>query len=121
MAEAVVRCPHCQSADVVKYGQASNGKARFRCQQRERCGRTFLGSYAYPGCTPAVKRQMIEMTLNGSGIRDIARVLQVGPNTVMKELKKSVRPVADKHPRGRGLLFRHAHGRSAARRSGGGR
>ena len=35
MAEAVVRCPHCQSDAVVKYGKASNGKERFRCQQRE--------------------------------------------------------------------------------------
>jgi transposase-like protein len=42
MAEAVVRCPHCQSEAVVKYGKASNGKERFRCQQREHCGRTFL-------------------------------------------------------------------------------
>ena len=29
------------------------------------------------------------MTLNGSGIRDIAWVLQVGPTTVIKELKKT--------------------------------
>src|SRR5215203_4160051 len=121
MAEAGVKCPHCQSEAVVKYGKTSTGKERFRCQQTPQCGRTFLRSYAYPGCLPTVKQQIVEMTLNGSGIRDIARVLQVGPNTVMKELKKSVRPVADKHPRGRGLLFRHAHGRSAARRSGGGR
>ena len=121
MAEAAVRCPHCQSEAVVKYGKASNGKERFRCQQSAQCGRTFLRSYAYPGCLPTVKQQIGEMTLNGSGVRDIARVLQVGPNTVMKELKKSVHPVADKHQRGRGLLSRHDHGRSAARRSGGGR
>jgi insertion element IS1 protein InsB len=89
MAEAVVRRPHCQSDAVVKYGRASNGKARFRCQQRERCGRTFLQTYAYPGRLPYVKQQMVEMTLNGSGIRDIARVLHVGPNTVIKELKKA--------------------------------
>jgi hypothetical protein len=36
-----------------------------------------------------VKRQIVEMTLNGSGIRDIARVLRVGPNTGLKELKKA--------------------------------
>ena len=99
MAEAVKRCTHCQSDAVVKYGKASNGKARFRCQQREHCGRTFLQTYAYPGCLPTVKQQMVEMTLNGSGIRDIARVLQVGPNTVLKELKKSVRPLTGKPKR----------------------
>jgi transposase-like protein len=118
MAEAAVRCPHCQSEAVVRYGKTSNGKARFRCQQRARCGRTFLQSYAYPGCLPAVKQQIVEMTLNGSGIRDIARVLQVGPNTVIKELKKSGRPLARQHQRGGRLLSGRDHGRSATRRGG---
>ena len=88
MTAAVVRCPHGQSYAVVKYKKASNGKERFCYQQRDRCGRTFLRAYTYPGRTPEVKRQIVEMTLNGSGIRDIARVLRVGPNTVLKELKK---------------------------------
>jgi transposase-like protein len=88
MAVEAVRCPHCQSEAVVKYGTATNGKARYRCQQAGPCGRTFIRAYAYPGRTPAVKGQIIEMTLNGSGIRDIARVLQVSPNTVIRELKK---------------------------------
>jgi len=92
MAVEAVRCPHCQSEEVVRYGRASNGKERFRCQQSERCGRTFIRAYAYPGRLPAVKQQIIEMTLNGSGVRDIARVLQVGPNTVIKELKKKLPP-----------------------------
>ena len=121
MAEAVVRCPHCQSEAVVKYGKASNGKARFRCQQREQCGRTFMRTYAYPGRLPEVKRQIVEMTLNGSGVRDIARVLQVGPNTVIKELKKSARPLTSEQKRGRGVLSRRDHGRSAARGGRGGR
>ena len=121
MAEAVVRCPHCQSDAVVKYGKASNGKERFRCQQSDRCGRTFLRSYAYPGCLPTVKQPIVEMTLKGSGIRDIARVLQVGPNTVLKEIKKSAWPLAGKHKRGGGRLSRRDHGRSAARGRSGGR
>ena len=91
MAVETICCPHCQSETVVKYGKASNGKERFRCQQGEQCGRTFIRGYAYPGRTPEVKRQIIEMTLNGSGVRDIARVLQVSPTTVIGELKK--RPV----------------------------
>ena len=88
MAVEAIRCPHCQSETVVKYGKASNGKERFRCQQVEQCGRTFIRGYAYPGRTPEVKRQIVEMTLNGSGVREIARVLQVSPTTVIGELKK---------------------------------
>jgi transposase-like protein len=88
MAGEVVQCPHCQSKEVVKYGTASNGKERYRCQRGEACGRTFIRAYAYPGRVPEVKRQIVEMTLNGSGVRDIARVLHVSPTTVIGELKK---------------------------------
>jgi transposase-like protein len=118
MAEAAVRCPHCQSEAVVKYGKTSNGKERFRCQQREQCGRTFLRSYAYPGCLPTVKQQIVEMTLNGSGIRDITRVLHVGPNTVIRELKKSSRPLSGQQECSRRLLSRRDHRRSAPRGGG---
>ena len=88
MAMEGVRCPHGQGSAVVKYGTTSNGKARYRCQQTGTCGRTFIRDYAYPGCLAEVKQQIVEMTRNGSGIRDIARVLPVGPTTVIKELKK---------------------------------
>jgi transposase-like protein len=104
VAVEVVRCPHCQGSAVVKYGTASNGKARYRCQQAATCGRMFLRTYADPGCQPEVKQQMVEMTLNGSGIRDIARVLRVGPTTVIKELKKSGGAVTGEQSRGRGVL-----------------
>ena len=106
----VVQCPHCQGSEVVKYGTTSNGKARYRCQQEATCGRTFLRTYAYPGGVPEVKPQRVELTLNGSGIRDIARVLQVGPTTVIKELKKSGRPLAGEHSRGRGMLSGRNYG-----------
>jgi transposase-like protein len=117
MAEAAVKCPHCQSEAVVKYGKTSNGKERFRCQQRAACGRTFVRSYAYLGCLPTLKQQIVAMTLNGRGIRDIARVLHVGSNTVLRELKKSRRVVPGQPKRGGGVLSGGDHGRSAARRS----
>src|SRR5262245_27980038 len=99
MSEAAVKCPHCQREAVVKYGKTGTGKERFRCQQRERCGRTFVRSYEYSGCLPTVKQQIVDMTLNGSGIRDIARVLHVGSNTVLREFKKSRRAVPGQHER----------------------
>ena len=117
MAEATVRCPHCQSEAVVKYGKTSNGKERFRCQQRPEGGRTFVRSYVYPGCLPTVKQQIVDMTLNGSGIRDIARVLHVGPNPGLRELKQSRRAVPGQPERRGGLLSGGDHGRSPARRS----
>ena len=91
MAMEVVQCPHCQSREVVKYGTASNGKDGIGVSRARHVAGRFH-HYTYPGCVPEVKRQMVEMTLNGSGIRDIARVLQVGPTTVIKELKKKLPP-----------------------------
>jgi len=44
--------------------------------------------YTYQGQSPEVKRQIVDMAMNASGIRDTARVLHVSPNTVIKELKK---------------------------------
>jgi transposase-like protein len=39
----------------------------------------------YPGRKREVKQQIVDMTLNGSGIRDVARVLHVSTATVLKE------------------------------------
>lgn len=51
-------------------------------------GRTFILDYAYPGQSRKVKEQIVDMALNGSGIRDTARVLHVSTSTVIKQLKK---------------------------------
>ncbi|WP_163014082.1 IS1-like element transposase [Streptomyces sp. S1] len=38
---------------------------------------------------PGVKERIVEMSINGSGVRDTVRVLKVGINTVIRVLKKS--------------------------------
>ena len=83
-----VTCPVCGGIDVVKYGQASNGKQRFLCQEQTCPRQTFIQSYSEKGRLPQVKQQIIDMALNGSGVRDTARVLGISPTTVINELKK---------------------------------
>ncbi len=87
-----VCCPHCQSNEVVRHGKSTNGKQRFRCLEPECPYQTFSLNLAYPGRNREVKQQIIEMTLSGSGVRDIARVLRVSTSTVMRELKKTRSP-----------------------------
>jgi transposase-like protein len=41
---------------------------------------------------PEVKNKIIDMAINGSGIRDTARVLEISPTTVINELKKRILP-----------------------------
>ena len=50
---------------------------------------TFGLDSAYPGRKREIKKQIVDMTVNGSGVRDIARVLRVSTATVLKELKKN--------------------------------
>ena len=87
-----VRCPYCQRDLVVKRGKTDTGKQRYRCQNPDCSHQSFLLDPAYKGRLPEVKRQVIELSLNGSGIRDTARVLQISPTTVIQELKKKGRP-----------------------------
>ena len=90
MALIPVVCSHCQTdKDVIKNGKTAQGKQRFLCRSQNCQGRTFMLNPSYPGRTPAVKEQIVEMSLNGSGIRDIARVLHVSTRTVIGELKKT--------------------------------
>jgi transposase-like protein len=85
----VLHCPHCQGTAIVRYGNTRQGKQRYRCRAcRQGRGRTFLLDYSYAGQSPEIKEQIVEMAMNASGIRDIARVLHVSTNTVMTELKK---------------------------------
>jgi insertion element IS1 protein InsB len=86
-----VRCPYCQSDQVIKGGQTETGKQRYRCQQAHCSHRSFVLEPTYNGRLPEIKAQIIDMALNGSGIRDTARVLKISPTTVINELKKKSR------------------------------
>ena len=87
--EAII-CPHCKSEDVTKYGLTSDGKQRYECKNKNCHAKTFIRNYSYKGRIPEVKKQIIEMSMNASGIRDISRVQNVSPVTVIKELKKRI-------------------------------
>nr|WP_061509370.1 IS1-like element transposase [Endozoicomonas montiporae] len=44
--------------------------------------------YRYKACEPGVKEKIIDMAINGSGIRDTSKVLGISKTTVIKTLKK---------------------------------
>lgn len=88
MITQVLHCPNCHGTDIVKHGKSPEGKQRYKCREAACDGRTFILDYAYPGQFCQVKQQIVEMAINGSGVRDTARVLHVSPSTVIRELKK---------------------------------
>jgi insertion element IS1 protein InsB len=58
------------------------------CQNTACITGSFLLDYCNRGCLPEVKQQIIDMSLNASGVRDTARSLHISPTTVVSELKK---------------------------------
>jgi transposase-like protein len=86
-----VQCLHCQSTEVIKAGKQANGAQRYQCQNGRCARRIFLLQYQDRGRAPEIRRQVVDLALNGSGVRDTARVLRISPTTVIAILKKSLR------------------------------
>jgi transposase len=81
-----IKCPHCGSDNLVKNGHSENGTQRWRCNT---CRKSFQLEYQKKAWEHGVKEQIIELTLNSSGVRDISRILHINKNTVVSELKKN--------------------------------
>ena len=62
------------------------GHDRFRCRDSHR---VFQLTYRYEARKPGVKDQITEMAFNGAGVRDNARTLKIGINTVIRTLKNA--------------------------------
>jgi transposase-like protein len=86
-----LHCPFCHSVRVTKNG-TSNGKQRYRCRNPECSHQTFYAEYTYNAYKPDVKKGIITMCIDGTGIRATARILGISPDTVMTALKKKSRP-----------------------------
>lgn len=78
-----VSCPHCASSKVIKNDKKSNGKQNFKCKN---CGKQFQYEYVYKGCDVGVRHLIISMLLRNCGIRDIAVILKVSTQLVLKLL-----------------------------------
>ncbi|KAM3105486.1 IS1-like element transposase [Phormidesmis sp. 146-33] len=90
-------CPSCNSTNIVKNGKSEEGKQRYRCRNHQCSRRSFIREYTYRGYLPEVKQQISDMAVNGSGIRDTARVLKISPTTVIEELKKRLPSRTSQH------------------------
>jgi insertion element IS1 protein InsB len=84
MAYQEVSCPHCHRTSVNKRGFSAVGIQRYWCK---RCHRTFQTQYRYNACKPGVNDQILDHTMNGSGVRDIWRSLKVCTETILNTIK----------------------------------
>ena len=86
MATVTVKCPHCNSIDVICYGKSKAGIQRYKCKH---CGKVFQLEYKNKACKPGTHKVIIDMAMNSSGVRDTARVLGISKNTVIRVLTKT--------------------------------
>lgn len=83
-----IPCPECGSENVIKSGFTAQGKQRYHCQYSECDKKNFILDYTYKACLPSIKELVIDMAINGSGIRDTARILKISRNTISNTIKK---------------------------------
>ena len=88
MVKITVKCPHCGSEDIVRHGKSKSGIQKYECRNKECSRRVFQLEYQYKGSEPGIESKILMMAMNGSGIRDISRVLGVSQDKVMETLKK---------------------------------
>ncbi len=81
-------CPDCGSEQITRAGKSSSSEQRYRCRATGCSTLTFMLNYLYKGHQSGIKTQIIDMALNGSGIRDTVRVLGISKNTVISTIKK---------------------------------
>jgi transposase-like protein len=87
MVSVALKCPFCGNEDVKKYGRI-NSKQRYACKNADCKRKTFYADYTYKGCKPEIKQDIIRWSVDGAGIRAIARELGISTDTVISELKK---------------------------------
>jgi transposase-like protein len=85
-----ISCPACGGDEITKSGKSASGGQRYRCQSSDCSTQTFMLNYRYKAYEPGIKEQLVNMAMNGSGIRDTARVLNISKGTVISTLKKSL-------------------------------
>ena len=83
-----VKCPFCASEQVTKNGYNKSNKQVYRCHNSDCTHRSFVEEYSYKGSDPAIRRQVLDMTVNGNGTRATGRILGISKDTVTAILKK---------------------------------
>ncbi len=79
-----MQCPRCTSTHTRKNGKKS-GKQNYICVN---CRRQFIDSSEKQGYSEEIKRECLEMYVNGSGFRAIERVKKVHHTTIITWVKK---------------------------------
>jgi transposase-like protein len=83
-----ISCPYCGKNDLGKAEKSTKGIQRYFCKNDACETHTFMLEYSSKAYEVGIKEKIVEMAINGSGIRDTSRVLGIHKDTVINQLKK---------------------------------
>ena len=84
-----IRCPDCDSPNVIRHGRTPQATQRFRCRS---CGRAFINPAEQRGYCQAFKEQVLAAYQERASMRGISRVFGISRNTLTKWLKEKGGP-----------------------------
>jgi len=89
-------CPHCHITEQqVKAGRNASGSQRYQCQG---CGRRYTPEPKPQGYPEEVRRQAVQMYVDGMNFRRIARTLGVCHRTVINWVNAYAAQLPDEPP-----------------------
>ena len=100
-----VKCPDCNLPFVGRHGKGRKGDQRYLCQNELCETKSFMLDYHYKACRRGVKKDIVKMAINSSGIRDTSRVLGISKTTVIKVLKSKEKCLLQVNPNIRTMEF----------------
>jgi transposase len=90
------QCPYCQRTDEqVKAGRNASGSQRYRCQV---CRRKYTPAPNPRGYEESVRRQALQLYVDGLGFRRIGRILGVAHRTVINWVNAHAAQLPDAPP-----------------------
>ncbi|WP_211831119.1 IS1 family transposase [Kistimonas asteriae] len=96
MAKIDVVCAHCDGTKaVVRNGKVPSGLQRYLCRD---CKHSFQIEFIYNANQSGTHERIIDMAMNGAGVRDTGRVPNISPNTVFRHFKKLSPQQVTSHP-----------------------
>ncbi len=75
----ILRCPHCQSDELIRYGSAPDGRKRYKCNA---CGKQHREGAKAHGYSPEEKTKILAASEESNSLRALSRAFGVSRNTV---------------------------------------
>lgn len=89
----MLRCPQCNSKQVVKNGHIHNGKQRYKCKQ---CGRQFVYGATKKVISDQTKQRIDKLLLERVSLAGIARVMDVSETWLQAYVNQKYQEVETK-------------------------